>query len=112
MEPNRLIKTGKKFPFTLTTVDEATEKRVSMHFKGPIAGLVQVGPEKFLMSKYFAENADDLYNFEARTDDIYVSTFIRSGTTLTQEMIWLLCNDLNYEYANATKLGLRFPFFE
>ncbi|KAG4068854.1 hypothetical protein HA402_005002 [Bradysia odoriphaga] len=27
-------------------------------------------------------------------------------------MIWLLCNDLNYDAAKATHLNIRFPFFE
>lgn len=96
----------------ITNLDEETEKRVLSHFKGPMAASLQIGPEKWIMPKYYRENADKLHNFEARTDDIFISTFPRSGTTWTQEMIWLLCNNLNYEAAKATEMNIRFPFFE
>lgn len=41
-----------------------------------------------------------------------VNTFPRSGTTWTQEMVWLLANDLDYEKAAEVPLAMRFPFFE
>lgn len=109
---NSVSKNFKKFPFALVKVDESTEKRVSKHFKGPLAGLLEVGPEKWIMPKEFVDDAEGLYNFQARSDDIFVCTFPRSGTTWTQEMVWLLCNDLNYEASKATKLDWRFPFLE
>lgn len=106
------FKKWKKYPFAISNVDEATEERVMQHFKGPLAGLLQIGPEKFIMSKFYAENADKVYNFEARTEDVYISTFPRSGTTWVSEMMWLLFNDLNYEAAKATRHDLRIPFLE
>lgn len=63
-------------------------------------------PDKYL--KY----ADKIYNFQARADDVWIVTYPRSGTTWTQEMIWLICNDLDYETAQRIKLNERFPFFE
>jgi len=76
-------------------------------------GMIEIGPEKWIMTKTFADHdLDEFYNFEARADDVYICTFPRSGTTLTQEMIWLLCNDLNYEAAKATDLEWRFLFLE
>lgn len=102
----------KPFPFEIVELDEATKKRVSMHFKGPLAAQIQVGPDKWIMSKSYADTADQLYNFEARPEDIYISTFVRSGTTWTSEMMWLICNNLNYEASKATDINLRFPFLE
>lgn len=107
-----VTETYKKFPFEVVKVDEATEKRILSHFKGFLGGLLQIGPEKWNMPIGYAENAEKLYNFEARSNDVYISTYARSGTTLTQEMMWLLCNDLNYEAAKETKLEWRFPFLE
>lgn len=108
---HEVLKNYKKFPYEIVSVDKATEERVLLHFKGPYAAQFQVGPEKWIMPKLFAQCADKLYNFEARADDIWISTFPRSGTTWTQEMIWLICNDLNYEAAKATVQMVRFPFF-
>lgn len=112
VEESSALKNWKKFPFELVKVDEFTEKRVLKHIKGPLAPLLHIGSEKWVMTKYYAEHAERMYNFEARPDDIYISTFPRSGTTMTQEMIWLLCNDFNYEASKAKKLDDRFPFFE
>lgn len=42
---------------------------------------------------------------------VYRITFI-VGTTWTQEMIWLLTNNIDFEKANSTYLHLRFPFLE
>ncbi|KAJ6646746.1 Luciferin sulfotransferase [Pseudolycoriella hygida] len=109
---DKVVENYKKFPQEIVNVDEATEERVLRHFKGPMAALVQVGPEKWILPKLYPQCAEKLYNFEARSDDIWISTYSRSGTTWTQEMIWLLCNDLNYEAAKAAPLMVRFPYFE
>lgn len=105
-------KNYKKFPYEIISVDDATKERALLHFNGPLAGVFQVGPEKWVMPKFYPQCAEKQYNFEARPDDIWICTFTRSGTTWTQEMIWLLCNNLNYEAAKATPQVIRFPFFE
>ncbi|XP_063363592.1 sulfotransferase 1A1-like [Cydia amplana] len=54
---------------------------------------------------------DDAYKFKTmpvRPDDIWVTTFPRSGTTWTQELVWLLKNDLDYDKASKSKLGERY----
>uniref|UniRef100_A0A182ITI5 Sulfotransferase domain-containing protein n=1 Tax=Anopheles atroparvus TaxID=41427 RepID=A0A182ITI5_ANOAO len=45
-------------------------------------------------------------------DDVWVITFPKCGTTWTQEMVWLLNNDLDYERAAKLTLEERFPFLE
>jgi len=52
------------------------------------------------------------YNFKARPDDVWILSVPRSGTTWTQEMIWLLANNMNFEQAEQRLLIERFPFFE
>lgn len=102
----------KKFPYAMETFDEATNERILEHFPGVLAAVYKVGPEKWILPSTWSECADKLYNFDAHSSDIWISTFPRSGTTWTQEMMWLLCNDLNYEAAKASSLNQRFPFFE
>lgn len=60
----------------------------------------------------FAKYAEEFYNFQARSDDIWIATFPRSGTTMTQELIWLIANDFDYERAKQEYLMERFPFLE
>lgn len=80
---------------------------------GESTGRLKIGPFDFVMPESFVQHdLDELYSFEARLDDVYISTYPRSGTTWTQEMIWLICNDLNYEAAKAKDIRERFPYFE
>ena len=51
-------------------------------------------------------------NWQVRKDDVYILTFAKNGTTWTQELVWLLQNDCNFEEAKATHLEKRFPFLD
>ena len=51
-------------------------------------------------------------NWKARPDDVYVLTFPKNGTTWTQELVWLLKNDCDFEKAKTSSLDKRFPFME
>ena len=51
-------------------------------------------------------------NWKVRPDDVYVLTFVKNGTTWTQELVWLLQNDCNFEQAKTISLDKRFPFME
>ncbi|XP_055693939.1 luciferin sulfotransferase-like [Lutzomyia longipalpis] len=55
---------------------------------------------------------EEVENFEVRPDDVWVVTFPKCGTTWTQEMVWQICNDLDYAKGRSTYLNARFPFFE
>lgn len=58
------------------------------------------------------KHAEQLYNFEARPNDVWVATCPRSGTTMTQELIWLIVNDFDYDRAHREPLTKRFPLLE
>lgn len=71
-----------------------------------------MGPERFVLFSGYKKSSDIIYNFEARSDDVFVCTHPRSGTTWAQEMVWLICNDLDYETARGEVLNKRFPYLE
>lgn len=73
---------------------------------------MQVGSEGYFFPHKYKEEAEGYYNFEARPDDVWIATVPRSGTTWTQELIWLLANGLDFEQAQRRPLTERFPFFE
>lgn len=73
---------------------------------------MQVGPEGYFFPHKYKAEAEHYYNFEARPDDVWIATVPRSGTTWTQELIWLLANKLDFEQAQKRPLTERFPFFE
>nr|XP_022907976.1 sulfotransferase family cytosolic 1B member 1-like [Onthophagus taurus] len=67
--------------------------------------------EGFMMASTFSQFCDRIKNMEVRNDDVWVSGFPKSGTTWSQEMIWLIGNDLDYKGAEVNQTE-RFSFIE
>uniref|UniRef100_A0A1L8E4R0 Putative sulfotransferase n=1 Tax=Nyssomyia neivai TaxID=330878 RepID=A0A1L8E4R0_9DIPT len=101
-----------EFPFEIKKIDPDLNEQLLRDFKGEKTGFVQVGDEKWFFPSQCTKMAEHYYNFQAREDDIWVATFPRSGTTWTQELVWMIANDLDYEGAQKDPLTKRFPFFE
>lgn len=64
-----------------------------------------------LPSKY-KKIAEKIKHFQVQPEDIWLASYPRCGTTWTQEMIWLLVNNLDFERAKNEILNNRFPFIE
>lgn len=60
----------------------------------------------------FIESLENLKSLTIYEDDVILCGFPRSGTTLMQEMIWLLVNDFNFEKAKSVITDRRFPLLE
>ncbi|XP_063620660.1 sulfotransferase 1C4-like [Cydia splendana] len=60
----------------------------------------------------YKEDADSYRNMVVRPDDVWVATFPRSGTTWTQEIVWLLMNDFDIDKAVKIPLQARYMFLE
>ncbi|XP_053986845.1 sulfotransferase 1E1-like [Hylaeus volcanicus] len=90
---------------------EDTAKLLSV-FNGERTAFVLVGPKKWFFPSKYTEQAKGFYNFKARPDDTWVASYPRSGTTWTQELVWLLSNNLDFERAKKELLTDRFPFLE
>lgn len=69
-------------------------------------------PEPCCLNKKFTQYAELIKNYEVRPDDVWLVTYPKSGTTWCQEMVWLVCNDLDYEKARNVSLSKRFPFID
>ncbi|XP_015173286.1 PREDICTED: amine sulfotransferase-like [Polistes dominula] len=92
---------------TNVTLDRILKEKFTSEFRSGYVTVKDVClPERY---KHFAE---EIENFEIRDDDVWVCTFPKTGTTWTQEMIWCIGNDLNFENAKQQLLSERFPFFE
>ncbi|XP_055611864.1 luciferin sulfotransferase-like [Uranotaenia lowii] len=75
-------------------------------------GIPNWEPQPCCLSELFKTWAHELHQFEVKPDDVWVVTYPKNGTTWAQEMVWLICNDLNFETALNTHLRQRSPFFE
>ncbi|XP_062699851.1 sulfotransferase 1C4 [Aedes albopictus] len=101
-----------KFPYSIDFVDQDTNSKLLRNFHGEKTGFVQVGDDKWFFPSKYRDAAEHFYNFKARSDDVWIATYPRSGTTWTQEMVWLICNNLDFDAARSEPLTKRFPFFE
>ncbi|GAB1861332.1 Sulfotransferase 1C4 [Camponotus japonicus] len=77
-----------------------------------VKGFVKIGEKKWFLSYKFVERGDEVLNFKTRPDDTWIITYPRSGTTLTQELIWLVANDMNFDEAYRRPLTERVPFID
>ncbi|XP_052873033.1 luciferin sulfotransferase-like [Anopheles cruzii] len=69
-------------------------------------------PSPICLSTHFARVAETIKRMEVRPDDVWIVTYPKSGTTWTQELIWLVCNDLDFQKALDLSLDARFPFID
>ncbi|KAJ9573815.1 hypothetical protein L9F63_008797 [Diploptera punctata] len=67
--------------------------------------LVRITPSNCCMSPGFPEKIDTIRSFTVRPDDVWVVTYPKCGTTWTQEMVWLLLNDIDFETAKSVSIG-------
>lgn len=101
-----------KFPYSIRPFKGVLHNNIVSVFAGQSKGYVQVGPERWVMPTKYVDFAETIYNFEVRSDDVFISTIPRSGTTWACEIIWLICNNLDYETAKQVHHLERFPFLE
>ncbi|CAD0196951.1 unnamed protein product [Chrysodeixis includens] len=100
------------FPFEYEELKPEERDEVQKLYKCPYVDYVSVGPKKYKLHRRFLDDAANIYNMPLRKDDTFVVTYQRSGTTWTQELVWLLANDLDYETAKGTSLLQRYPFLD
>ncbi|XP_022120502.2 sulfotransferase 1C4 [Pieris rapae] len=101
-----------EYPLEIKDVEPETNKAMMKLFTGERGGFVRVGPKGYVLTQTFRDIAAEIYNLEVRPSDVYVVTYARSGTTWTQELVWLVANDLDYKTAKSVLLTDRFPFIE
>lgn len=68
--------------------------------------------EPVFMPSAYSEMAQVIYDLDVRSDDIWVISFPKSGTTWTQEMVWLLANNLDLKKANEIIQDDRYQYME
>uniref|UniRef100_A0A182N2Z9 Sulfotransferase domain-containing protein n=1 Tax=Anopheles dirus TaxID=7168 RepID=A0A182N2Z9_9DIPT len=71
------------------------------------------GPPAYcVLNENYKAFAERIHNFTVYEDDLWIVTAPKCGTTWTQEMVWLLDNDLDYRKASETNLIHRSIFLE
>ncbi|XP_055680313.1 sulfotransferase 1B1-like [Lutzomyia longipalpis] len=70
------------------------------------------GPRSFFIPSRHEQSVEEIDNFVVRPDDVWIVGFPKTGTTWTQEMVWQICNDLDFEKGKSIQLYKRSPLFE
>ncbi|KAI5640002.1 sulfotransferase domain-containing protein [Phthorimaea operculella] len=73
---------------------------------------IRMGPAGYVLPANYLTHGAAIHDMKLRPDDIFVVSYPRSGTTWTQELVWLLANDLDFKMAKSISLDERFPFLE
>ncbi|XP_047512629.1 luciferin sulfotransferase-like [Pieris napi] len=102
---------SKPYPFEIHDLEPHEAEKMKL-FSGEKTGFVRIGPKGYVFPHRFLEIGADIYNMAIRPSDVFVVTYARSGTTWTQELVWLVANDLDYDTAKSIYLTERFPSLE
>ncbi|KAF2899022.1 hypothetical protein ILUMI_07154 [Ignelater luminosus] len=94
----------------------STEGEIGNIFKEKILNefcneYVLIGEDRTSLPVQYLQFAEQIKNFEVLNDDIWIATYPKTGTTWTQEMIWMIANNLDFE-GGTESLDKRFPFLE
>ena len=65
---------------------------------------------KFAISENYFRVADKIRNFAARSDDVWIMTYPKSGTNWTSEIVWQIEHGLKTDF-DGQNIFRRVPFF-
>ncbi|KAJ8725830.1 hypothetical protein PYW08_004013 [Mythimna loreyi] len=99
------------FPYEYEDLKPEEDELIKTNFDMP-ATYIRLGPKGYMVFKSYMKDAANIYNMPVRPTDVFVASYQRSGTTWTQELVWLIVNDLDYEKAAEIPLTQRYPFLE
>ncbi|XP_071445162.1 sulfotransferase 1C4-like [Hetaerina americana] len=74
--------------------------------------LIDVHPGGILIPTGYKDMGECILDMEVHPDDTWVVSYPRTGSTWTQELVWLLGNNLNYEAASQIPQHIRAPLLE
>ena len=73
---------------------------------------VQVNPGHVVLPKKFCDMSEAIQTMTVRPDDIWLVSYPRTGSTWAQEIVWLLCNDMDFAGCQSQMQVERAPLLE
>ncbi|KAK7082226.1 Sulfotransferase (sult) [Halocaridina rubra] len=98
------------FPHKFQPLDATIMKTILEKFPIYTEGLLKVGPKGYVFKHQYTNLAEKYYNFKLRSDDVFIMTFPKCGTTWMQEIAWTMRNQVNVN--TDLELNVRAPFLE
>lgn len=78
----------------------------------PVVSELGLKSNRCVMTYKYLQFAERIRNLTVYEDDVWIVTFPKCGTTWTQEMVWLIDHNLDYEAAGEVDLIHRSVFLE
>lgn len=100
------------YPHEIKNVTDEEDKIIKNYYKDFVRPFIRVGPAGYISMAGYGDHAADIYNLEVRPDDIWVTSYSRSGTTWLQELVWLVMNNLDFETARSIPSTKRYAYIE
>eukprot|EP00090_Calanus_glacialis_P045776 TRINITY_DN8712_c0_g1_i6.p1 TRINITY_DN8712_c0_g1~~TRINITY_DN8712_c0_g1_i6.p1 ORF type:complete len:325 (+),score=130.36 TRINITY_DN8712_c0_g1_i6:23-997(+) len=75
-------------------------------------GSVRFMPSGQVLPRCYARKEKEISELSVRHDDVWISSFPKCGTTWTQEMVWNIVNNLDFERAKKTDIDEKFFFLD
>jgi len=107
------------YPFTWSPIsEEEKEEKKKMYTDSAFIDCIRCDQMNVVMPKGLVEDdvAQRIWNFKARPGDVWIVTYPKCGTTMTQELVWQIINLAKGGQLDSEKskefLFLRTPFIE
>uniref|UniRef100_A0A0K2SY20 Sulfotransferase domain-containing protein n=2 Tax=Lepeophtheirus salmonis TaxID=72036 RepID=A0A0K2SY20_LEPSM len=106
---------GKSFGIRMSNMYKISEDEIEARSKlwtGTNTAMVNmVSCKDFYMPERFLEIKEEIESLEIRSDDLFLISYPKAGSTWCQEMVWQLKEGTNFE-GGKRNLGERIPFLE
>ena len=89
------------YPFTWTNISqEERDERAKMYKDIPGSRFIDMkrcDQDGLMMPSSFVDNGEDkkIWGIKPRPDDVWIVTYPKCGTTMTQELVWQVQNHTN-----------------
>ena len=91
-----------QLPFKMIPLPANTQKQIAKDFKGFPNGFVSCNHWGYKVAATTTEQEmEDMFNYPLDARDVWLVTPPKCGTTWSQEMVWLIANNLDYEGAKS-----------
>jgi len=74
--------------------------------------VIRVQPFNQILPSGATKYLKRIRDFEIRDDDVWISAFMKTGSTWAKEMVWLIMNNADTKKASEVKNARRAPWFE
>ncbi|CAG9770766.1 unnamed protein product [Ceutorhynchus assimilis] len=96
--------------FCLKAIDKKAIQQGMKNDSSEEDSLVQLG--KYLVPPFYKDSAKKILDASIRNDDVWLVSYLRTGSTWCQEIIWLIVNNLDFETAQTKVQQIRAPVID